>query len=243
MNTFFITTFILWGLLSGMPTQASAQGSSQDSSQDSSASESGASSSFVGKRADVVIIILSVVLGVVVILTGASAILYAIAKRRNWAVHESMRRSARRAANALKSPLMTRFPRRGVEASHSPTLLTPASRRENRSSRGMTRIADEWPWNMHYPSMDSQTTIDSTQRAYSSTAWKKNSVNRPSLPYAGLGSGYTTKKPKRKPKRQDFDLERGIELGSTDNMKVTVSTAAQNPTPERWRALLAYGRQ
>jgi hypothetical protein len=66
MNTFFIIPFFLWGLLSGVPTQASAQGSSQGSS----ASESGASSSFVGKRDDVVIIILSVVLGVVVILTG-----------------------------------------------------------------------------------------------------------------------------------------------------------------------------
>jgi hypothetical protein len=61
------------------------------------------------------------------------------------------------------------------------------------------------------------------------------------------------KKPQRlKQKRPDFDLERGIELGATDHMKVTVSrsttkdsdkSAGESPAKKSWGLLFAFGRR
>lgn len=61
------------------------------------------------------------------------------------------------------------------------------------------------------------------------------------------------KKPqKSKQKRQDFDLERGIELGATDHMKVTVSlsttresdkSVAESASKKSWGSLFAFGRR
>jgi phage FluMu protein gp41 len=55
-----------------------------------------------------------------------------------------------------------------------------------------------------------------------------------------------------KQKRPDFDLERGIELGATDHMKVTVSrsttkdsdkSAGESPAKKSWGLLFAFGRR
>ena len=57
---------------------------------------------------------------------------------------------------------------------------------------------------------------------------------------------------KLKQKRPDFDLERGIELGATDTMKVTVSlsttrdsdkSAAESAAKKSWGSLFAFGRR
>ncbi|KAL4920827.1 hypothetical protein BDW62DRAFT_176306 [Aspergillus aurantiobrunneus] len=56
-------------------------------------------------------IALCVIVGVVVIIGFSSAALFYIAKKRQWAMREALRRSAKQVARAVKTPLTPRFPR------------------------------------------------------------------------------------------------------------------------------------
>ncbi|CBF79581.1 hypothetical protein AN7532.2 [Aspergillus nidulans FGSC A4] len=56
-------------------------------------------------------IALCVIVGVVVILGFSSAALFYIAKKRQWAMREALRRSAKQVVRAVKTPLTPRFPR------------------------------------------------------------------------------------------------------------------------------------
>ncbi|KAB8227510.1 hypothetical protein ETB97_010745 [Aspergillus alliaceus] len=56
-------------------------------------------------------IVLCTIVGVVVLIGITSTVLFIIAKRRQWAMREAITRSARRATQAIKTPLSARFPR------------------------------------------------------------------------------------------------------------------------------------
>ncbi|KAL2217420.1 hypothetical protein M432DRAFT_640573 [Thermoascus aurantiacus ATCC 26904] len=56
-------------------------------------------------------IIIFTIVGVAVVFGVTSAILYLIAKRRQWKVRASIRRSARRVTEAIRTPLTPRFPK------------------------------------------------------------------------------------------------------------------------------------
>ncbi|KAL4816580.1 hypothetical protein BDW67DRAFT_45102 [Aspergillus spinulosporus] len=56
-------------------------------------------------------IALCVIVGVVVIIGFSSAALFYIAKKRQWAMREALRRSAKQVVRAVKTPLTPRFPR------------------------------------------------------------------------------------------------------------------------------------
>lgn len=213
----------------------------------------------------------------------ASSILYVFAKRRQWAVRETIRRSARRMADALKSPLTPRFPRSVGESNKSQTPSSYSrrqSRRErpNRSSRGMTRIAEEGgspqaPYILKDDDLvDSRTRRESNERYVTTTRsiWRHShsESNESNTTIKNIsaesyffdfnpkpaGRNNSEKKPqKSKQKRPDFDLERGIELGATDHMKVTVSLSTtkdsdksavvESPSKKSWGSLFAFGRR
>lgn len=217
-------------------------------------------------------------------MTVASSILYVIAKRRQWAVRETIRRSARRMADAIKSPLTPRFPRSVGESSkgQKPSYTRRESRRErqNRSSRGMTRIAEEGgspqaPYILKDDDdisalADSQASREGSERYVKTTKsiWRHShsesngsnaNTNNKTIaePYFfdfGLKPRDSSEKKlhKLKQKRPDFDLERGIELGATDHMKVTVSlsstrdsdkSAVESAAKKSWGSLFAFGRR
>ncbi|KAL5338856.1 hypothetical protein BJX70DRAFT_398239 [Aspergillus crustosus] len=56
-------------------------------------------------------IALCVIVGVVVIIGFSSAALFYVAKKRQWAMREALRRSAKSVVRAVKTPLTPRFPR------------------------------------------------------------------------------------------------------------------------------------
>ncbi|KAL4806370.1 hypothetical protein BDV18DRAFT_139339 [Aspergillus unguis] len=56
-------------------------------------------------------IALCVIVGIVVIIGLSSATLFYIAKKRQWAMREALRRSAKQVVKAVKTPLTPRFPR------------------------------------------------------------------------------------------------------------------------------------
>ncbi|KAI9367924.1 hypothetical protein BJX61DRAFT_261642 [Aspergillus egyptiacus] len=56
-------------------------------------------------------IALCVIVGLVVIIGFSSAALFYIAKKRQWAMREALRRSAKSVVRAVKTPLTPRFPR------------------------------------------------------------------------------------------------------------------------------------
>ncbi|KAL4964610.1 uncharacterized protein BDV14DRAFT_200664 [Aspergillus stella-maris] len=56
-------------------------------------------------------IALCVIVGVVVVVGFTSAALFYVAKKRQWAMREKLRRSAKQVARAIKTPLTPRFPR------------------------------------------------------------------------------------------------------------------------------------
>ncbi|KAF3400624.1 hypothetical protein DPV78_005089 [Talaromyces pinophilus] len=278
--------FIAWALLITAPVLVQAQTTTQQSS-DESDSDGGESNSFIGHKTKIIIIVVSVVAGVVVLFSVASSILYVIAKRRQWAVRETIRRSARRMADAIKSPLTPRFPRSDGESSKSQTssYMRRQSRRarQNRSSRGMTRIAEETgspqaPYILKDDDdvsalVDSRASRESNERYVTTTKsiWRhshsesngsnttatKNNISAESYFFdfgpKPAGRNNSEKKPqKSKQKRPDFDLERGIELGATDHMKVTVSlsttkdsdkSVVESPSKKSWGSLFAFGRR
>ncbi|KKK17547.1 hypothetical protein P175DRAFT_0502205 [Aspergillus ochraceoroseus IBT 24754] len=57
------------------------------------------------------IIALGVIAGVVVVLGISSAALFYVAKKRQWAMREALRRSARTVVKAVMTPLTPRFPK------------------------------------------------------------------------------------------------------------------------------------
>ncbi|KAL1970032.1 hypothetical protein VTN77DRAFT_6437 [Rasamsonia byssochlamydoides] len=124
---FFITLLDLSTLSYAQDSTYSTD--SSDAASENAAGAAGSESSMIGPKSHDVIIILSVIVGIAVILGVSSAILFLIAKRRQWAVREAMRRSTRRVADAIKSPLTPRFPK-------SPRDAPPAAR----SRQGTTRI-------------------------------------------------------------------------------------------------------
>ncbi|KAL3709692.1 hypothetical protein TMatcc_003483 [Talaromyces marneffei ATCC 18224] len=265
------------------PAVVQAQANTQQSS-DESGSDWGESNSFVGKNTRIIIIVVSVVAGTVVIFAIASSILYVIAKRRQWAVRETIRRSTRRMADAIKSPLTPRFPRPAGESStgQTPSYTRQQSRRarQNWYSRGMTRIAEEGGSSQtQYILKDdddisglinSQASRESSERYVTATksTWGHshsesndsytNNISAKSYffdfgskPAGGSNSPKKTQKSKQK-KKPDFDLERGIELGATDHIKVTVSLsttkdsdklAAENPSKKSWGSLFSFGQR
>ncbi|KAF7595082.1 hypothetical protein BBP40_007285 [Aspergillus hancockii] len=80
-------------------------------------------------------IALCTVAGVVVFIGISSTALFIIAKRRQWAMREAISRSARRATQAIKTPLSTRFPRSQVQRGGMSSDDLPIHRFQDRSQR------------------------------------------------------------------------------------------------------------
>ncbi|KAH8704934.1 hypothetical protein BGW36DRAFT_366474 [Talaromyces proteolyticus] len=140
------------------------------------------------------IIILSVIVGVVVIISVVSSIFYLTTKRGQWNVREALRRSTSHVSDAMNPPSTAQYTR-SPRNFHYP--------RRNRSLRGMIKLqtshtAEPAPAHINGPSR------------------RFDEAHHPHM--VGWGQ--------REPRRgnEEFDLERGIELASTDHMKVTVST-------------------
>ncbi|OGM39989.1 hypothetical protein ABOM_011351 [Aspergillus bombycis] len=78
-------------------------------------------------------IVLCVVAGLVVLIGILTTTLFIVAKRRQWAMREVITRSARRATQAIKTPLSARFPKsqvpRGMGSEYS------TNRAEERSQK------------------------------------------------------------------------------------------------------------
>ncbi|EED23376.1 conserved hypothetical protein [Talaromyces stipitatus ATCC 10500] len=263
------------------PVLVQAQNKAQQSSNNASDSSDwgGESNSFIGKKAKIIIIVLSVVAGTVVVLSVASSIMYVIAKRRQWAVRETIRRSARRMADAIKSPLTPRFPKSASENSdrgRTPLYTRRQERaKQDRSSRGMTRISEEESSKLPYVlkgddddvsgligNRDSERYVKTTKPIWrhshsesNGSNATKNNFNADSyffdfgLKPAGRNSSDKKAAQKLKHKRPHFDLERGIELGATDHMKVTVSLSPKHNTEptdsskRSWGSFFAFGRR
>ncbi|KAL1982107.1 hypothetical protein VTN96DRAFT_1762 [Rasamsonia emersonii] len=119
------TLLLFFSTLSSLLATSYAQDStsstdSGDVASENAAGASGPGSSMISSKSHDVVITLSVIVGVVAVLGVSSAILFLVAKKRQWAVREAMRRSTRRAANAIKSPLTPRFPKSPRDAPPRP---------------------------------------------------------------------------------------------------------------------------
>ncbi|KAL2012334.1 hypothetical protein VTN00DRAFT_5052 [Thermoascus crustaceus] len=102
---FFYTLAIFLRLSSAQYTTDSSDTASQNE-----AGAAGPSSGSINLSTRDQIVIFTIV-GVVVIFGVTSAILYLIAKKRQWKVRASIRRSARRVTEAIKTPLTPKFPK------------------------------------------------------------------------------------------------------------------------------------
>ncbi|KAB8076438.1 hypothetical protein BDV29DRAFT_170248 [Aspergillus leporis] len=80
-------------------------------------------------------IALCTVAGVVVFIGITSTALFIIAKRRQWAMREAISRSARRATQAIKTPLSARFQRSQVQRGGMSSDDLPIHRVQERSQR------------------------------------------------------------------------------------------------------------
>ncbi|KAL4935567.1 hypothetical protein BDV06DRAFT_125538 [Aspergillus oleicola] len=80
-------------------------------------------------------IALCVIVGVVVVIGFASAALFYLAKKRQWAMREKLRRSAKQVVRAVKTPLTPRFPR----SQRPPTAGGGRDRRERDRELSMTK--------------------------------------------------------------------------------------------------------
>jgi hypothetical protein len=118
----------------------------------------------------------------------SSAILFYVAKKRQWAIREKIRRSARRVAESIKSPMTPRFPK---SAGNAPLL----------SSKPQASV------------MASEKSTAERLTGRSGSAKGANLFLTPNHPQ---------KKTSHAKKR--WDLEQGIELGSTKTMTTRVST-------------------
>ncbi|KAH1440099.1 hypothetical protein KXW42_003592 [Aspergillus fumigatus] len=74
------------------------------------AGASGPSSDSVGVSSKGMIVLCTIV-GVVVVIGLSSTALFFVAKKRQWAMRETIRRSARQVVQAIKTPLTPRFPK------------------------------------------------------------------------------------------------------------------------------------
>ncbi|KAL4885271.1 hypothetical protein BJY04DRAFT_180515 [Aspergillus karnatakaensis] len=81
-------------------------------------------------------IALCVIVGVVVIIGFSSAALFYVAKKRQWAMREALRRSAKSVVRAIKTPLTPRFPR-----SQRPVVGDSSRSRDRTRDRPMDREA------------------------------------------------------------------------------------------------------
>ncbi|PLB55300.1 hypothetical protein P170DRAFT_37576 [Aspergillus steynii IBT 23096] len=70
-------------------------------------------------------IILCTIVGVVAVIGISSAALFFVAKRRQWAMRETLRRSARHVVDAVKTPLTPKFSRSQLRQPPSQSSLNP----------------------------------------------------------------------------------------------------------------------
>jgi hypothetical protein len=128
----------------------------------------------------------------------SASILYAIAQRRQWNIREAFSKSARRVMDAIKSPF-----------TRSPQAVPP---QRKRSSRGMTKLKSprtaEMLANQKKPHQRPPPQPDRFEEAHK-------------MPWEWGGHHHHHD-------NENFDLERGIELASTGNMKITVSTTVDS---------------
>ncbi|KAI9039993.1 uncharacterized protein KD926_008684 [Aspergillus affinis] len=80
-------------------------------------------------------IILCTIVGVVVVIGISSAALFFIAKRRQWAMRETLRRSARHVVDAVKTPLTPKFSRSQLRLPPSQSSLNPILKRTATNER------------------------------------------------------------------------------------------------------------
>ncbi|PLN75031.1 hypothetical protein BDW42DRAFT_189500 [Aspergillus taichungensis] len=103
-----ILPVVLAALLS---QKATAQSIAEEiEAQNDAGAEGPSSESSVGVSSEGMIILCTIV-GVVVFIGISSAALFVVAKRRQWAMRETISRSARQVTQAIKTPLTPRFPR------------------------------------------------------------------------------------------------------------------------------------
>ncbi|KAB8263859.1 hypothetical protein BDV32DRAFT_104654 [Aspergillus pseudonomiae] len=118
-------------IIATLTAQSRAQGLITDVEGDGYGYEYGTKST--PKSMSAGMIVLCVIAGLVVLIGICTTTLFIIAKRRQWAMREVITRSARRATQAIKTPLSARFPRsqvpRGMGSENS------TSRVEERSQK------------------------------------------------------------------------------------------------------------
>ncbi|KAL4896184.1 hypothetical protein BDV59DRAFT_129672 [Aspergillus ambiguus] len=96
------------------------------------AGAAGPSSEGVGMTSTGMIVLCTIV-GVVVVVGISSAVLFVVAKKRQWEMREAIRRSARHVTQAIKTPLTPRFPRSQV----APKRERGVSREEHKAHKLM----------------------------------------------------------------------------------------------------------
>ncbi|KAL4996725.1 hypothetical protein BDV10DRAFT_186818 [Aspergillus recurvatus] len=98
-------------VVSILVAQSAAQGEYDPNDIEASNAAGAAGKSGGGGMSTGGMIALCVIVGVVVIIGFSSAALFYIAKKRQWAMREAIRRSAKQVVRAVKTPLTPRFPR------------------------------------------------------------------------------------------------------------------------------------
>ncbi|KAH8427932.1 uncharacterized protein LDX57_005635 [Aspergillus melleus] len=80
-------------------------------------------------------IVLCTIVGVVVVIGVSSAALFFVAKRRQWAMRETLRRSARHVVDAVKTPLTPKFSRSQLRQPPSQSSLNPMVKKTTTDER------------------------------------------------------------------------------------------------------------
>ncbi|KAL4927041.1 uncharacterized protein BDV17DRAFT_292935 [Aspergillus undulatus] len=107
-----VSTYLYGSLLASILVAQSAAQGEWDPNDVEALNEAGASGkSGGGGMSSSGMIALCVIVGVVVVIGFGSAALFFIAKKRQWAMREKLRRSAKQVVKVVKTPLTPRFPR------------------------------------------------------------------------------------------------------------------------------------
>ncbi|KAF9886991.1 hypothetical protein FE257_010607 [Aspergillus nanangensis] len=112
MDTLLLKTHY-YVVIGTLIAQSLAQDPSEDPEAQNKAGAEGPSSEGVG-FSNKGMIALCTIVGVVVVIGISSAVLFVVAKKRQWKMRETLRRSARQVTQAIKTPLTPRFPRSQV---------------------------------------------------------------------------------------------------------------------------------
>ncbi|KAL2816224.1 hypothetical protein BDW59DRAFT_11263 [Aspergillus cavernicola] len=109
MSTTYLYSSLVFSILFAQSNAQYGYGDPNDIQAQNEAGASGPGSG--GGMSSGGMIALCVIVGVVVIIGFSSAALFYVAKKRQWAMREKLRRSAKSVVRAVKTPLTPRFPK------------------------------------------------------------------------------------------------------------------------------------